>query len=84
MTITQIKLLSAQTESAAFDVFLTTDKSPGVSVVRDDGKQITATNWQTIREALAFLVGAGCEIDAQTDNRQLIDEAVTAKYAALR
>lgn len=77
-----MKLMSAATETALFDVYLT-DTAPSVSVVRDDGT-VTVTKWTTLREALAYLIGAGCEIDTQTDGRQLIDKAVTAKYAALR
>lgn len=77
-----MKLMSASTETALFDVYLT-DTAPSVSVVRDDG-HITATRWHTIREALAYLIGCGCEIDAPTDERRLIDRAVSAKYAALR
>ena len=77
-----MKLMSASTDNALFDVYLT-DTAPSVSVVRDDG-HITATRWHTIREALAYLIGAGCEIDTQTDGRQLIDKAVTAKYSALQ
>lgn len=76
-----MKLMSASTENALFDVYLT-DTSPGVSVVKDDG-HITATRWNTIAEALAFLVGAGCEIDAPADDRRLIERAIDAKYAAL-
>lgn len=78
----QIRLMTAANNIATFDVFIT-DAKPSISVVRDDGT-VTVTKWTTIREALAFLCGAGCEIDTQTDGRQLIDKAVTAKYSALR
>ena len=75
-----MKLMSASTENALFDVYLT-DTAPSVSVVRDDG-HITATRWHTIREALAYLIGAGCENIGAADDRQLIEKAIDAKYSA--
>lgn len=78
----QIRLMTAANNIATFDVFIT-DAKPSISVVRDDGT-VTVTKWTTLREALAYLIGCGCEIDAPTDERRLIDRAVTAKYAALR
>ena len=81
--IIQIRLLTAlSTDGAQFDVYLT-DQERAVSVVKDSGT-VSVSKWATIREALAFLCGAGCEIDTQTDGRQLIDKAVTAKYATLQ
>ena len=73
-----MKLMTAETDSARFDVYLT-DQDPGVSVIRDDG-HISATKWTSIGEAVAFLIGSGCEIDNVLDNREAIDAALTEKY----
>lgn len=75
-----IKLLTAETDTAHFDVFMTRDFPP-VSVVCDDG-QVFVTRWSSIKEALAYLIGRGCEIDA-ADDRQLVEKAVDAKYASI-
>ena len=72
--------MSTATEGAAFDVYLT-DAKPGISVVKDDG-HISATRWSTSREALAYLVGCGCDI-APLNDRQLIETAISAKYGNL-
>lgn len=72
-----IRLLSAETDTAHFDVFMTRDFPP-VSVVCDNG-QVFATRWNSIKEALAYLIGRGCEIDA-VDDRQLVENAIEKKY----
>ena len=72
-----IKLLTAETDTAHFDVFMTRDFPP-VSVVCDNG-QVFVTRWSSIKEALAYLIGRGCEIDA-ADGCQLVEDAIERKY----
>lgn len=72
--------MTAANNIATFDVFIT-DAKPSISVVRDDGT-VTVTKWTTLREALAYLIGAGCENIGAADDRQLIEKAIDAKYSA--
>ena len=72
-----VRLLSAATDTAQYDVFMT-DKTPPVSVVCNDG-QVFVTRWSSIKEALAYLIGRGCEIDA-ADDHQLVENAIERKY----
>lgn len=80
MIIIQIRLLTASTDDARFDVFLT-NQTRGVSVVKDSGT-VSVSKWATIREALAYLIGCGCENIGAADDRQLIEKAIDAKYSA--
>lgn len=78
----QIRLMSAATDTAQYDVFIT-DAIPAVSVVRDDGT-VRVTRWNSIKEAVAYLIGAGCDLSDADDTKDMVDRAISAKYAALR